>query len=126
MKKLLTLLLIVCTCVLCAVSALGDDEMEMTGGFTPIGIGVSSVQSPEPDDPPSREPVRPASGGSEAGPEAPRPEPGPESLPAALCFLRPARSTACIWIMSRKADIYANKPGTAMVPGFFHARIFLC
>ncbi len=106
-KKLLTLLLIVCTCVLCAVSALGDDEAETTGGFTPTGIGVSPVQSPEPDDPPS-------------------PEPGPESLSAALCLLRSARSAACIWIMSRNAGTCANDPGTAMVPGFFHARIFPC
>lgn len=53
-------------------------------------------------------------------------KPGPESLPDALCFLRSARSAACIWIMSRNADTCANDPGTAMVPGFFHARIFLC
>lgn len=78
-KKLITLLLIVCVCVLCTVSALADDETELTGGFTPIGIGETPAEPAEPDGPPPTqpttppsEPIQPTSGGSETEPGEPQ------------------------------------------------------
>lgn len=65
-KKLITLLLIVCMCLICSVTALADDETEITGGFTPIGIGETPAEPTEPDNPPTQ-PTQPASGGGGGG-----------------------------------------------------------